>query len=299
MATSTPEPGVYHDVPFAEYLAWEADSNSRMGLAARSLAHYRAGWSKEPTPAMRLGSLVHCGKLEPLAVAERYVVMPNFHLDDANVTAKGEKPSSPRSTGYYKDKVREFQRVNADKEVVDQDQYDRMLGIVRSLATDAKASVWFNEPGFIEVSLVWVDEDTGRLCKCRIDKAKDDWSRITDLKTCEDARKFPRSISTYGYHRQMAHYSNGVKALQLHDNPECCLVAVETEKPFLTDSRPLHEEALVAGRQEVRRLLCDIAEAIETNKWPGYKGGDYWRLPAYHDAGDAQELIIGGEVIQV
>lgn len=294
-----PEVGVHYDVPFNTYLSWEAISNSRLSRAKQSLRHYREGVWREPTPAMRLGSLVHCGRLEPLAVAERYVMMPEFEYDEANRTKSGDVPSSPRSTGYYKDKVRDFTRINADKEVVTREQYDKMLGIVRSLGRDPYAALWLNSPGFVEVSIVWVDEESGLLCKARIDHANEDWSRMTDLKTCENAMKFSNSIADWGYHRQLAHYSNGIKALDLHQSPECCLVAVESEAPHCSRSAPLHEEDLVIGRQEVSRLLIDISEAKQTGEWPGYSSPKHWRLPSWYDSGEPIELFVGGESIQV
>ena len=36
-----PKPGIYKDVPFAEYLAWSAVSNSGIKLGLRSLAHFK------------------------------------------------------------------------------------------------------------------------------------------------------------------------------------------------------------------------------------------------------------------
>lgn len=294
-----PTVGVHFDVAFAEYLAWEAISNSRLGLARKSLRHYREAVWREATPAMRLGSLVHCGRLEPLAVAERYVVMPEFEHDEQNRTKSGDVPSSPRSTGYYKDKVREFERINADKEVVTREQYDKMLGMVRSIARDERAAEWLNSPGYVEVSIAWVDEESGLLCKARIDHVAKDWSRVSDLKTTENAQKFANAIADYGYHRQMAHYSNGVNTLGLHNSPECCLVAVESSSPFCTRSAPMHEEDLVTGRQEASRLLIDISEAKQTGDWPGYESPAYWRLPSWYDSGDAVELFIQGESIQV
>lgn len=299
MSESIPTPGVYYDMSFAEYLALRAISNSGLSRAKKSLRHYREAVQKETTPAMRLGSLVHCGRLEPLAVAERYVVMPEFEYDEANRTKGGEIPSSPRSTGYYKDKVKDFQRVNADKEVVTREEYDKMLGMVKSIAADERASAWLNTSGFVEVSIVWIDEESGLTCKARIDHAAKDFSRISDLKTSGNAQKFANAIADWGYHRQMAHYSNGVKSLGLHESPECCLIAVESESPFCTRSAPMHEEDLVVGRQEVQRLLLDICEARQTNEWPGYTSPDYWRLPSWYDAGDEIEVFVGGESIKV
>jgi hypothetical protein len=67
--------------------------------------------------------------------------------------------------------------------------------------------------GSLEVSIAWVDEETGILCKARIDFT------TTRLPACADRRRevhhgcerdaFMRSIWEYGYHRQGAHYLEG------------------------------------------------------------------------------------------
>ena len=179
---NTPEPGIYENVEFADYLAWDAVSNSRLSLAAKSLAHYRDNAGPESSKALRIGSLVHSGQLEPLELAKRYAVMPPFNRDDANVTTAGER-SYAKTTKYYQAKEEEFRRANQGKELVEQDEYDRMIGICTMVGNDECARALLNSPGPIEVSLVWDDPVTGLRCKARIDKFNPAAGRIIDLKT--------------------------------------------------------------------------------------------------------------------
>lgn len=245
---------------------------------------------------MSFGTLCHTGRLEPMQLALRYAVMPRFEDDSANVTAKGDRPKSPRSTGYYKDKVAEFEAANRDKDIVSQAEFDRMLGLCQAVQSDPTAAAWFNSPGDTEVSLAWHDPDTGLLCKARLDKVVPG-ERIVDLKTTVDGGKFEKSIVHYGYHRQAAHYQLGWGVLTGERLP-FCFVAVESAEPFCVRAAPLSQEAVDVGRRECEALLAGIAEAGRTGVWPGYDSPSAWVLPSWYEAGDAKvELVIGGETV--
>jgi hypothetical protein len=292
-----PEPGVYKGVPFADYLAWDAVSNSRLNLARRSLLHYKESVFTEPSEAMRLGSFVHCGVLEPEAVALRYVVIPRFEHYPDNKTQSGEQTSST-NTKWYKAKVQEFIAVNSDKEVIEQETYRTLLGINKALAKNRRAAEWLSEPGDTEVSIVWSDDETRLLCKARLDYIAGDRSFVADLKTTRDAQGFAKAIANFGYHRQAAHYLDGVIALY-GGNPEFRIVAVEPTPVYGVRSAPVNEDTIEIGRSEVRQALRAIANAYEKNEWPGYEDPSSWCLPAYYGGGEEIELMIGGELVTI
>jgi hypothetical protein len=85
-----PDVGIYYGVSFAEYCEWDAINHSRLQRIDKSPLHCHANPTRETSQAMRLGQLVHAGKLEPHSVDERYAVMPQYELMHGNVTAKGE-----------------------------------------------------------------------------------------------------------------------------------------------------------------------------------------------------------------
>lgn len=301
---AAPEPGIYPNVDFDEYLDWDAISNSRINLARRSLAHFRANASLESTPGIRIGSLSHCGKLEPLMLARRYAVMPRFEDDESNLTAKGEKPDSPRSTKYYREKAKEFETVNSDKQIVSQSEYDRMVAIVTSLNEHPRSCEYFGAPGPMEIAIVWDDPETRLRCKARLDKYTPG-TRIVDLKTYTPEQgylspldKFVRSIANYGYHRQMAHYQNGVSVLT-QTRCEPALVVVENVAPYCVMAARMNEEWLEIGRREVAETLRAIRDAYDRNTWTGYESPDAWFVPNWYGANENVSLIIGGEMIEV
>ena len=184
------QPGVYHDIPFDEYLQWDAVSNSRLGLAKRSAAHFKQGFKSEPTPAMRLGSLVHCGVLEPLAIAKRYTFMPDYASHPENVTATGERSFSS-ATKFCKSMEKQFRTLHHDKEIVSEPEYDRMVGVAGSLSSSSVVPDLMSS-GRPEVSIAWIDDESGLLCKMRADwlHTDGDQSIVIDVKTTVDGLQF-------------------------------------------------------------------------------------------------------------
>lgn len=273
-----PEPGIYPDVEFEDYLKWDAVSNSRLKLADQSLAHYRTGWVGGETKALRLGSLTHCGQLEPLELAKRYAVMPDYHRHEDNVTLEKER-SYAKTTKYYIAKSEQFREANKDKQIVSASDYDEMMGIVSSLASNEHAMSILGAKGQVEVSIVWNDPETGLLCKGRFDKLMP--GKFGDLKTSADAKGFEKGIIKFGYHRQMALYQQGYEVLT-GEILEPNLIAVETSEPYCSRSAPVCEALLEDGRKEVAELLRKVAVAIETDQWPGYENPSAWDGPDFY-----------------
>lgn len=301
-----PPPGIYENVEFEQYLSWDAISSSRINLArSRSLRHFKANVAIEQTRGLTLGSLTHCGKLEPLALGKRYVVMPKFELDPENLTEKGERPSNPRATKYYRLKAADFATANSTRTIVSEHDYDEMVGIVTSLCQDPRAKMYLEAPGQIEVAIVWDDVNTGLRCKARLDHFTTWGKRITDLKTYTPQQgymtpreKFSRAIANFGYHRQMAHYRNGVRVLTGHDCT-AAIVVVENAKPYCCMAAPIDDEWLAVGNFEVAQTLAAILVASETDDWPGYESPESWTAPPWYGSDDEIELVIDGEEFKV
>lgn len=298
--SDAPAPGIYPDVPFDEYLSWDAISNSSLHAATRSLLHYHEQEPVEETPFMKLGSLCHAGKFEPLTISQKYVVMPRF--EDQVRKPNGEPYDSPKASKAYKELVAEFTAVNKDKIVVTQSQFDAMLGVVRALSEHDRASKYLagRDGTKFEVAIVWRDPESGLLCKGRMDAVQRDIQMIGDLKTTSDLRDFEKAIWNRRYHRQAAFYIDGLKVL-IDETFGFSLTAVESSRPHGVRSAPLSEGAIEAGRDEYQDLLIKIAKARETKIWPGYDSPDEWRLPAWADKSDDDdvELVIGGQKVRL
>jgi hypothetical protein len=291
-ALKCPEPGVYENVPAEDYFAWDAVSNSKLNLLKRSPRHYQHGFN-EATPAMQLGSLVHSGVLEPLAIAKRYVFMPDYASHPDNVTGKGVRSFSAATT-FVSSMEEQFRKFHHDKQIVTEKEYDTMIGMATALAENEKAKQLLRD-GRAEVSVVWDDPETGLRCKCRSDWIKP--GIMADLKTTQDAAQFERSIGKYGYHRQMAFYTRGLAANGIDVEP--WIICIETKAPFGCRCAPMDLKALLTGSKEIDQLMSLLVECRASNSWPGYCNPETWTCPDWCDKEEQLELIVDGETVLI
>jgi hypothetical protein len=295
-----PEPGIYRNVTFAEYIGWPHVNNSSLSYAARSMAHYRYAPEIETTDAMRFGSLVHCGKLEPASIGARYAVMPDFAAEIRK--PDGTEYSNVRATKAYKEAADAWRATIGDRECCTSQDLEQMLGIVQSLVMHDQARLWLCGGGEPEVSFVWDDPDSGVRCKARVDRwhGCNGQQLAVDLKTTKDASDFERSILRYAYHRQAAFYTDGITACTGIRNVLFGIVAVEKEKPFGVRAALMSDDAVAVGRREYKRLLAQLAECREANVWPGYSDPVAWSLPSWAlAAGDDVDITVNGEALEL
>lgn len=257
MEAIVPEPGVYYDIPSADYHTWDAASSHRLSLMLRSPAHCRAAIDcpPEPTDAMRLGEAVHYATLQPDLFAKRYVVPPKVD----------------RRTKAGKDEFQLFEAANADKQFLSADEWAQCQAISRAVWSHLSAGPLLKGDVKQEVSLVWQDQQHDLLCKGRIDLFNAKYSALVDLKTTADAGpdNFERSIYDFGYHRQAAFYMDGWAACGMKAT-RFVFVAVEKSPPFAVAVYALDQTAIDAGRKELRAMLATYAMCQRTGEWPGY-----------------------------
>lgn len=292
----SPEPGIYENVPFATYLAWDAVSNSRMQAIELSPLHYRHYAAPSGSTALRLGSLTHSGVLEPMSIVKRYAVMPDYQFDEANKTEAG-KQSTSVATRYVKEQQAAFREANREREIVSEADYTAMTAMVFALQRDKETWQLLAGEGPIELSLVWDDPATGVRCKARIDKVNG--GRLADLKTTGNIFKFQRSIVDYGYHRQMAHYQRGYSVLT-GEVLQPWLAPVESSEPHAVMTAPLGEETLALGVRKLDEALRTIAACTESGVWPGPEPPTEWNAPDWALIDNTPlELTIGGQTVEM
>jgi hypothetical protein len=255
-----PLPGIYPDMPAAHYHRIDAASASRLKKLKRSAAHMRASilYPPEPTPAMRLGSLIHSRVLEPNLYRANYAVMPK--VDGRTKAGKAAKE--------------EFEIENLGKSIVTEEEDSIAQAIHDSLRSCEFAARLLDAEGTVETSLFWQHADTGLMCKNRLDKHMlfDARMTIMDLKTTIDAspKGFEREIFNYGYHIQAAFYLDGMSQLMEESHTDFYFLAVEKVNPYAFGIYRLSDEAVEQGRKEYKQLLVTYKECEEQQRWPGY-----------------------------
>ena len=234
----------------ADYHADPAISASHLKAVMQSPYHYWARYLDphrlpvEPTAAMKLGSLVHCAVLEPDELSSRYGV-----CGPRNTKAGKEQAERMATAGIEAVTAGDMLTANCMADSV------RRHPAASALLAHGKA----------EQSFWWDDLPTGLRCKCR-----PDWyqgSTIVDLKTCQDASPaaFARSVATFAYHVQAAHYLTG-----LHGAGRFVFIAVEKTAPYAVAVYELDHAAMALGRTMRDNALDVIATCKAADMWPGY-----------------------------
>jgi hypothetical protein len=286
--------GIHCGLSFEEYRKINAVNNSSLGSLSRSPRHYKLAQDSEPGKSLQIGSLVHCGALEPQALAERYAVVPAFHLDPDNVTAQG-KATTSQNTTYCKQRTRDFLHENKGKDAVPAEWYAEAMAMIEALAADQVASELLSTER-TELTLVWHDEPTGLRCKARLDAVTD--IAIVDLKTTRELESFHLSFYSYKYHRQMAHYQSGWAHLTGEILP-AWVVAIESAPPYCVQAAPVSDDAIALGLHQRDRLLQLLQVCIETDHWPGPESPTAWDVPSWAIQAEPMSITINGEEVSI
>ena len=265
------EPGIYPDMPHAEYHALEGYvSNSYL---SRLDACPAAGKVKqEETDAMTFGRAFHCFVLDGMTVFSRDVaVLPPMNLRKND--GKAEYAA--------------FCDVHQGKAIITEADLSTIVEMDKSVKAHPLARNLIGT-GTNEVSIFWEDSFSGLPCKARPDKDAGQ-STLVDLKKTRDAslRGFQRSILSFGYHRQAAFYLDGMTAVTGEDHNIFAFIAVEDKPPYRTEVYTLSQEFIEFGRVDYRRLITLENSCRARNEWPNYTnpGAIEIELPGYINHG--------------
>lgn len=159
--------------------------------------------------------------------------------------------------------------------------------------------------GVTEETLVWRDEETGVLLRCRPDFRPNSIVQrletrvVADLKfvaeTSITPKGFSKHIANYGYHLSAAMYWEGIEKVHGIGPTHWVHIPVEKKFPFAAEVYPLPDEDIERGRQLVRRAVRLFADCLSADKWPSYTSKEPLPvgLPIYarmnHDNNDPDE----------
>ena len=245
----TPNPGIYDDIPEAEYHAWDAAHYSTLKLLSESPEEYVYAEThpRKETAALLLGAAVDCRVLSPALFAKRYVVVPKVD----------------KRTKEGKETWEKFQQEAGLRAMLEQDMAYEVEAMTSAVALHPVAQE-FLAGGKSQVALVWQDQETNVACKGRIDVLAG--KCIVDLKTTRDLSRFSRDVFSLGYHIQAAMYTDGANALGLGID-QYMIVAVQSHAPHRVTVFDMTMDAIQIGRLQYKRALWTLKNCRERNDW--------------------------------
>lgn len=241
-----PGEGIYFDMSEAQYhaLPYFSRSFAEEVLCDLEEAEYRLKNSFEQTEAMELGTAIHSMFLEPEKFEKLYVRYPKFSdykgkkilkdCDDLKefLKALGERTTgkkeeliarakpflNPKKFVVWDEEIAKFDEKVAleGKRVLSNADFETMKGLRESFAKRDKIKQIVSN-GKAEVTIIWKDEATGVMCKCRLDYVRPE--AIGDIKSFSLKRKKPlfdylfKEIINNYYNLQFAIYREALETI--------------------------------------------------------------------------------------
>jgi hypothetical protein len=263
---------IEYGMPSAAYHAHSAlGSSSIRTLTSKTPAHYAYQRNRPAySGAFDIGTAAHSVILE-----DTFAGIQEVEADNWMTKAAKEAKAAARAAGKTPLLAKELAQVRAMR--------DSVMNDPRARAT--------LEGGTPEVSVFW-DHETGTPLKCRPDKWTPDHADgqlIVDLKTTvsADPEDFAKSVGSFGYHQQEAHYVDGLKAHGF--DPKFMFVLVEKTAPYLVNVVELDPYAVALGRAANEKAIRLYNECSKNNRWPGYQTTRPVSLPVWAER-QAEEL---------
>nr|WP_321484307.1 PD-(D/E)XK nuclease-like domain-containing protein [uncultured Cohaesibacter sp.] len=229
-------------------------------------------------PFFSIGQAAHTLFLGEQGFHEKFAIRPETYIN-----AKGEEKPWNNNASACKD-------WNADQEeaglyIITPSQLEDIKGMARMLARDPMIRQHGLLSGHIERSLIWQDRETGIWLKARPDVIPPIENTIVDLKTIGTSASdddCQRAIGAHGYHMQLALVNMGMEAIFGRTVEEFILLFVETSAPYAYNLKPVDQRAIFLGECQIRRALRTLADCMERDHWPTYKGsGNHAYLPGW------------------
>jgi ATP-dependent exoDNAse (exonuclease V) beta subunit len=267
-----PEPGIYKEIPEADYRLWDATNQSLLTTVAQNSlkqARYEQLHQKDPTAAMIFGTRCHTFLLEPEDAENRFYAPLDL----------------PRRSNEQKETWAKYEAQNAGKDMLKPEQILEFRAMSAAMhARPDWRELWENRLA-VELCVVWDDDETGLRCKCRIDLVSryQGTPVVVDYKTTKNASSwsFGRSVHDYGYDIQAAHYLAAADSIAPGERV-FVLAAQEKTPPHDAMLHALAPTSLESGRLRWRQSMRQWAAALEDDDFPGYRYGvSEVEMPSY------------------
>lgn len=272
-------PGIYPNLRADLYHATKAVSSSMLKAVETNSAKYAKGVMdgvvKMDGEALKLGAAAHCFALTPTAFDREFVLGEQCTAtvkttgsrcnNDGIKCINGEWVCGVHGKGLPCD----FASTGA--KVLKVDEYRRVKGIHSSMWATPEIVEIMEFASDFELSVLWIDEETGLPCKARYDILCRDLMLFPDLKTCRALKFFEWDANTREYGIQLAHYRRGAIVHGLADIAN--VIAIESDGVFDAGVFPPTQKFMDDGLKNMAANMRVVKQCFETGVWPGFCKG--------------------------
>lgn len=287
------QPGIVRGLASADYHAIPALSNSSMrDLEVSPLRFWHRHINPDrpvdtETPAMRLGTALHCAVLEYDKFDQRYAPELNppegclVTMEDLRgfIRAAGQTPKGTRKA----EAIAQVQSIDPDvpilevqeqrhaiqhqgKVILSADEWNRVAGMAKALADEPQVQALL-ATGSPEVSMLATDPATGAPLKARMDWVSK--GAIVDLKTFSAFRGKPieRAVADaiwYEKYYRMAYFYRYVRSLLEPGSVDTIIVFVESEEPHEVRIRKLRSSEDGQANMYWQRAQIEVRGMIQS-----------------------------------
>lgn len=247
---------VCYNQPEFEYRREEGANQSSLKKILESPAHYQAALKSQliPTPAMEMGTALHCITLDGSEAFDKQYVKKPEGLSLATKEGKAWKAEAGR------------------KRVLSSGGKDDPWGSVMGMDAALKQLAYFDpsQKDYIkhnEVSIYW--EWEGVKCKARLDRVDIEDGLVLDLKTTDSVEPelFTKKVVGLGYDFQAAYYAKAAE-VAFGKKFDFIFAAVERKAPYTVDLFQVDEEMMEEGMAKCVAALRTYKTCSDLGEWP-------------------------------
>ena len=242
-----------------EYRASDGISRSELWWIRESPQKFRyyQEHKRPSTPTQVFGGAVHKLVLEPECFESEYAIAPDVD----------------RRTKEGKAAYKAFSEALDGRDIISYIDYQKAIEMKSEALNEPFVQRLLN--GQREMPIWWIDEETGELCKVRLDCLTEISGQlyVVDYKTTADAStdSFMRTAIKYGYDFQAAMYCEAVfKTLKRPAN--FVFIVQEKDEPYAVNVLVADKNFLQRGYDIFRELIGKYHDCKVNDNWWGYLG---------------------------
>jgi len=259
-----PQPGLYMGVPFVDYLLIDAFSASQAKEILKSPSHLAEFQRRGPdTDALRMGSLFDTMLFDGGSIKQHFAKTPLTYINDKGEDKLWAKRGNSGAARKIKEKLEEDGQL-----LVKRDDWEAAEEMVAA-ATGYPPIQRVLSKGTAQVTMIWIDSETGVLCKGRVDWWRDDF--LADLKSIlaggAQQLRWPREAKKYSYHVQAGCYVSGRAHLCGGEIVPFKFIVVEKKAPYPRMVYRTGEQTMKKGESDWRAALRLYVDCRDRNDW--------------------------------